>query len=218
MRRTWHRVSELIPPGTRLVLGLLSTGALATCIGARTGFYDLNELLGLNGPAFWSGHVWQIVTYALLPVSLWNFLMNGLMIALLSQSLERIWSRRELWSYCVVVIVGAGAAKIVLQFSLPSLLAGSAPLGLGLLAAWAFLFRGENVSLPGLGEITVGLLAAVAGAIDFALICYSSGLVDAVVALAGPLSGLLYLVLQARMIATRPSRVVHSDRVNRLEL
>jgi membrane associated rhomboid family serine protease len=144
--------------------------------------------------------------------------MNVLMIAFLGRSLERIWSRREVWFYCVVVTTGTGLAKVFFQFSLSSSLAGSAPLVFGLIAAWGFLFRHEKVSLAWGGEITVGLVALLAGIMNFALIFFSAGLSNALIMLGGGLAGLLYLWLQARMIMARASRIVQSERIQRLEI
>jgi membrane associated rhomboid family serine protease len=218
MKRLWHRVLGWLTPGIRGVLGLLSAACLATLIGTFSGLYDLDRWLALSGPGFWSGQFWQIITYVILPVSLVNFLINGLMIAFFGGSLERIWSRREVWFYCVLVTAGTGLAKVLFQFSLPSSLAGSAPLFFGLLAAWGFLFRNEKISLGWGGEITIGLVAFLAGIMNFALILFSAGLSNAFIMSAGGLAGLLYLWLQAKIIMARASRVVLSDRIRRLEI
>jgi membrane associated rhomboid family serine protease len=218
MKSLWHRVLELLTPGIRVVLGLLSVGCLASIIGTFSGLYDLDRWLALSGPGFWSGQVWQIITYVVLPGSLFNFLMNALMIVLLGRSLERVWSRREVWFYCVVVTAGTGLAKVLFQFSLPSSIAGSAPLVFGLIAAWGFLFRNEKISLGWGGEMTVGLVAFLAGVVNFVVILFSAGLSNALIMLGGGLAGLLYLWLQARMIMARTSRIVQSERIQRLEI
>ena len=216
MNRLWHGIS--LTPGVRMMLGLLAFVGLATVIGASTKLYDLNLWLALSSPGFESGRIWQIVTYVLLPVSLWSFLMNGFVIVFLGQALERIWSRREWWIYCLVVTVGTGAAKIIFSFAVPGALAGPSPLIFGLLAAWGFLFRYEKNSFGPGSEIMVGLLALIAGLVNFVLIWFSVGLGAAIVMLGGALVGLCYLGIQEKIIAMRAGRVAASNRINRLEI
>jgi membrane associated rhomboid family serine protease len=218
MSRLWHRVVSSFTPGVRVVLGLLLATSLATIMGDLSKVYNLNQWLALSGHDFWNGRVWPIVTYVLLPVSPLNLLVNCLVIAFLGGALERIWSRREIWGYCLIVTLGSGLTKILSQFSVPSLLAGPAPLVFGLLAAWGFLFRHEKVSLAAGSEITVGLIALLGGIINFVSIWFSTGLSDALIMTGGGLIGLLYLWLQAKMIMARGSRLVASERIQRLEL
>jgi len=218
MSRLWQCIMASFTPGVRVVLGLLAVTALATIIGTLSQLYDLNPSLALSGHSFWSGQIWQIVTYVLLPVSLLSFVINSLAIVFLGGALERIWARREFLFYCLLVTVGTGLAQVLFQFSIPSFLAGPAPLVFGLLAAWGFLFRHEKIMLfPGF-EMTLGVAALLAGVISFTLTWLSSGLVDALIFSAGGLSGLLYLWVQARIIMTRSSQIVASERIQRLEI
>ena len=88
----------------------------------------------------------------------------------------------------------------------------------GLLVAWGYIFCSERILLAGIGEVTVGLVAVLAGTINLVMIWLSAGLDDAMVVLGGALAGLAYLWFQAKTIKERPARVVHSERMNRLEL
>ena len=108
MKRLWYRILALLAPGTRVVLALLVLGCLATVFGVLTRLYHLYVWLALSAPTFWTGQIWQVVTYALLPVDVLSFLINGLAIAALGGALERVWSPRELWFYVALVTVAAG--------------------------------------------------------------------------------------------------------------
>ena len=92
------------------------------------------------------------------------------------------------------------------------------PLVFGLLAAWGYVFRHEKLLLMGLGEVTSGLVAILTGVITFTVIWLSTGLSNALIMVGGALGGLVYLWVQSKIISERPSQVVHSERINRLEL
>ena len=218
MKRIWHRFLASLTPGVRILLCLLSAVYLAAIIGKFSHAYDLYRWLALSGTNFWHGQVWQVVTHPLLPTAVFDFVFNGLMIVLLGGLLERIWSRSEFGMYCVVAAVGAGLAKVILQFSNPAPMAGAGPLVFGLLAAWGFLFGHEKVPLGSFGEMPVRQLALLAGAIGLVTMWFSARLINAVIMLAGGLAGLLYLWLRSKRLMTREGRIVDSERMNRLEL
>jgi len=218
MKRLWHRFLASLTPGVRVLLCLLSAVYLAAVIGKFSRVYDLNRWLAVSGPNFWHGQIWELISYPLLPATILDFVFSSLMIVLLGGLLERIWSRAEFWTYCAVAAVGAGLAKVILQSSNPFPMTGMAPVVFGLLAAWGYLFGHEKVPLVVFGEMTVWQLALLAGAISFVTVLFSTGLVNAVIMLAGGLTGLLYLWLRSKILMTRESRVVHSERINRLEL
>ena len=66
--------------------------------------------------------------------------------------------------------------------------------------------------------MTVWQMVLLAGAVSFFTTLFSTGLVNAIIMLAGGLTGLLYLWLRSKILMTRESRIVHSERINRLEL
>ncbi len=218
MKRLWHRFLASLTPGVRILLCLLSAVYLAAIIGRFSHAYDLYRWLALSGTNFWHGQIWQVVTYPLLPAAVLDFVFNSLMIVLLGGLLERIWSRSELGMYCVVAAGGAGLARVILQSSNPAPMAGAGPLVFGLLAAWGFLFGHEKVPMGSFGEMTVRQLALLAGVIGLVTMWFSAGLINAVILLASGLAGLLYLWLHSKRLMTRESRVVGSERINRLEL
>jgi membrane associated rhomboid family serine protease len=218
MKRIWHRFLASLTPGVRILLCILSAVYLAAIIGKFSHAYDLYHWLALSGTNFWHGQIWQVVTYPLLPAAVFDFVFNSLMIILLGGLLERIWSRSELGIYCVVAAVGAGLAKVILQFSNPAPMTGAGPLVFGLLVAWGYLFGHEKVPLGLFGEITVRQLVLLVGIISLVTMWFSAGLINAVIMLAGGLTGLFYLWLRARLLMARGSRTVDSERINRLEL
>jgi hypothetical protein len=88
----------------------------------------------------------------------------------------------------------------------------------GLLAAWGFLRGGERLMVEPFGNLSVWQLVLLAGGISLLMVLLTAGLIIALVMLAGGLTGFLYLWLRHKWLMSRASRVVHSERINRLEL
>jgi membrane associated rhomboid family serine protease len=218
MKNFWQRFLAALTPGVRMLLGLLAAVWLAAVAGKSLHTFDLHDWLALSGPKFWSGQIWRLVTYALMPAGFFDFIMNGIALVMLGGMLERHWSRGEFWRYCLVAAAGAGLAKVLLQFSNPLPLVGAAPMMFGLLIGWGFLCGHENISLVPFGEATVWKLVLVAGAVSFLIMFFTAGPVTAIIMAAGGLTGWLYLWLKHKWLMSRPGRVVPSERISRLEL
>ena len=127
MKHFWQRFLAALTPGVRTVLGLLAAVYLAATVGTLLHAFNLQDWLEVSGPKFWSGQIWRLATYALLPAGIMAFVMNGIALVMLGGMLERHWSRGEFWRYCLVTAAGAGLAKVLLQFSNPLPLVGAAP-------------------------------------------------------------------------------------------
>ncbi len=218
MKIFWQRFLAALTPGVRFLLALLTAIYLLAVIGTMTHAFDLYGWLPLSGPKLWSGQIWRLVTYALLPAGILDFLMNGIALVMLGGLLERHWSRGQFWLYCLVAAVGAGLAKVLLQFSSPMPLVGAAPMMFGLLIGWGFLCGRENITILPFGEMTVWKLVLVASAVSFLIMFFTAGLVTAIIMSAGGLAGWLYLWLKHKWLMSRASRVAHSERISRLEL
>lgn len=208
----------MLTPGTQWLLCLLAGMYLAALTGKWLQAFDLYGWLALSGSQFWSGQIWRLATYALLPAGVLDFLMNSVALVMLGGMLGRHWSRGELWLYCVVAAAGAGLAKVVLQFSSSTPLVGAAPMMFGLLIAWGFLCGREVISLVLFGEMTVWKLVLVAGAVSFLIMFLTAGLFTAIIMAGGGMTGFLYLQMKHKWLMSRAGSVVHSERINRLEL
>jgi membrane associated rhomboid family serine protease len=218
MKILWQRFQALLTPGAQLLLCLLAGMYLTAVIGKLIRAFDLYDWLALSGPKFWSGQIWRLATYALLPAGVLDFLMNSVALVMLGGMLERHWSRGELWLYCIVAAAGAGGAKVLLQFSNPLPLVGAAPMMFGLLMGWGFLCGRQSLIIVPFGEMTVWKLVLVAGAVSFLIMFFTAGLVTAIIMAGGGLTGFLYLWLKHKWLMSRASSVVDSERINRLEL
>jgi membrane associated rhomboid family serine protease len=218
MSNSRQRFFALLTPGAQVLLGLLAAAYLAAVIGKLIHAFDLYGWLALSGPKFWSGQIWRLLTYALLPAGILDFIMNSVALVMMGRLLEGHWSRGQLWLYCVVAAAGAGLAKVVLQFASPLPLMGAAPMMFGLLIAWGFLCGRENVAIVAFGEMAVWKLVLGAGAVSVLIMFLTAGLVTAIIMAAGGLTGWLFLWLKHKWLMNRDGIVVHSKRINRLEL
>jgi membrane associated rhomboid family serine protease len=218
MRIYWQRLSASLTPGVRVLLGLLAAAYLAAAIGTMLHAYDLHGWLALSGPDLWRGQVWRLVTYTLLPAGILDFVMNAIALVMLGGLLERHWSRGQLWLYCLMVVAGAGMAKVLLQFASPLPLTGATPMMFGLLIAWGFLCGNQVINLPVLGQMTVRKLVLGAAVISLFILFLMGGLIAPLILAAGGLAGWLYLWLKHKWLMSRAGRVNHSERISRLEL
>lgn len=218
MRRFWERFLVTLSPGVRILLGLLAAAYLAAVTGDLLHAFNLYDWLALSGAKFWNGQIWRLVTYAFLPAGIMDFTMNCVALVLLGGLLERIWSRGQLWLYCILAVAGAGAATVLLRSTSPMLVTGAAPMTFGLLAAWGILSGQEIINVPVIGEITVWRLVLCALAISLAITVLSMGLISGLILAAGGFTGWLYLWLKHKWLMSRPSHLAHSERINRLEL
>lgn len=213
-----QRLLAMLTPGVRLLLALFTGVFLAAMVGRWLHIFDLYGWLALSGAKFWDGQVWRLVTYALLPFGILDFIMNCLALVVLGGRLERFWTRGELWLYCAVTAAGGGLAKVLLDPNGPVPLTGAAPMMFGLLAAWGFSRGGERLMVEPFGNLSVWQLVLLAGGISLLTVLLTAGLVIALAMLAGGLTGFFYLWLRHKWLMSRNSRVVHSERINRLEL
>ncbi|HWH71100.1 MAG TPA: rhomboid family intramembrane serine protease [Candidatus Sulfotelmatobacter sp.] len=218
MRTLWHRFLAPLTPGVRFLLVVLTAMALATFLGDFSHAYDLSQWLALSGPDFWTGMIWPILTYALLPATLFDFLFNWLVLLFLGSLLERVWSRTQFWTFCLVATLGAGLAKVLAQPSTPSLLVGTTPMVFGLLVAWGWLFGHEKVLFFFIWEMTARQAAVAMILIAFLTMLPCAGLVNSAIMLCGGLAGWIYLWLQSKLLGARRSQTTTSERMGRLEL
>jgi membrane associated rhomboid family serine protease len=218
MRRYWSRFVAPLKPGTRGLLAVLALAYGAAVIGEISGAFNLYKWLGLSSAEFWRGRVWEIVTYAVIPAGIADLIFNGFMIAWIGTWLERAWPASELWIYCFISALAAGVARVLLLPSSQTVMAGSAAILFGLLAAWAFLFGHEKVLLMGIWDIPVKSVALLLGGVSLLVMLPCDGPVNAFILLCGGLGGWGYLELRKKHALSPRSRILHSERIRQLEL
>lgn len=201
-----------------MVLWVLVLVYLVASLGGLMTACNLVAQLDLVGSKALAGQVWRLFTYAVLSPGFGALIGNCVGVVFVGFLLEKFWSRREFWLYGVVTAAGAGLAHSLLHSSDGVALVGPEPVFFAMLIAIAFVRGREVVQMAPLqGMLTWHLVAAVAG-IQLVGTTLWAGLVPALVLAAGALTGYLYLWLRHKWLMNRDSRVVESQRINRLEL
>ena len=215
MKTFWQSFVAQLTPGVRTLLLLLAGVYVSASIGGFTHSFDLKMYLAASAAPFWHGQIWRVVSYALLPNGIFDFLMNSFALVLLGAQLERHWARGRLWLFCAITAAGAGLTHIFLA-STP--MVGATPVMFGLLIAWAFECGHQPAQFPLFGEMTVRQMVLIFALVSLAIMFFTAGLARTAVMAAGGFTGWLYLWLRHKWLMSRSGRAVHSERINRLEL
>jgi membrane associated rhomboid family serine protease len=211
----WRR---WLTPGVSVLIGATTLGYLAALFGKATGSFDLYRWLALASPLFWSGEVWTVATYFLLPAGWADLLLNGFFIAWLGGMLERGWRRNDFLVYCLINILGTGFAKVLITPSSPFMLVGAGGVVFGLIAAIWHLLGHERVIFLGIGEMSIRTAMWIIGGVNVVIAFPCAGWVNTLIMLGGAVAGWIYLALRSRIPRSTASRVVPDERVRRLEL
>lgn len=209
-----------MPVGTRRILGILVVAYLAALAGRSFGAWDLYRWCALESPAFWKGDVWRVISYAFLPAGLTDFLVNGILLTVAGCRVEQVWSRRELWSFCLLMALGVGLTKVVVVPAGAAPLLGAAGVVYGLLAAWIRLFGHEEIRLMGVWPMSARWALILFAGLSVALSCWQPGGagLQNLIPLAGGVIGWLYLGWRWRRNLADAGQTIASKRIRKLEL
>jgi membrane associated rhomboid family serine protease len=218
MKRAWNAIVGPLGPGTRailLVLLLSNLIALATFLSGNAIVYNL---FSLTSTRFWSGQIWRVLTYAFLPATMVDFVINGAAVGMLSWWMERAWSRREIWLYCLICAVGTGLCRVLLLPHSSAMMVSSLGVIFGLLVAWSRLFGNDRVIFMGVWEINIRQAAWLFAIIDFLIMLPCGGLINALIMTSGGLVGGIYIFLRTKIAMSSPGQMVEAKRISRLEI
>ncbi|MDB6027897.1 MAG: rane protein [Verrucomicrobiales bacterium] len=218
MKRIYREFLLPLKSGTRSMMGLFAIVYLAQIIGEKTGTFDLVTWGALFSKPVWAGQVWRLVTYGFITPSPAVFMINILYIGMLGTWLERVWSPREWWGFCLLCTIGTGAIKLAVTPFSPIGLIGNVGMTFGLLVAWGRIFAHETVLLMGIWRMTIRSAALVFGLVNVLLNLPCSGWVNVLILLSGGIIGWFYLSFRWKLVNVQASRPLDSARISRLEL
>lgn len=218
MKHAYRNFLQPLKTGTRVLVLVMSLFYIAALVGGLTKQFNLFEWLGLRSTSVWHGEIWRVVSYAFVSPNLFNFVISIIMVAMLGAFLERVWSPKEFWSFCIVSAAGAGLAKILITPASENMIVASVSIDFGLLVAWAKLFGQERVYFMGIWEMSVRTCALIFAAITIIAIFPCAGILNTLILLCGGVAGWLYLLVRVRSVHRQQSKVVGSVRMGRLEL
>lgn len=215
-----QQCGSLFPRSVRPLLAFLVTAYLAALAGRFFGIIDLHAWLALSSPAFWNGHVWQVITYPVLPAGFQDLITNVIILNLLAAGLETVWTARQLWTFSLIAALSAGLGKaLLLPYSLTSLM-GLSGVIFGLLVACGRQRASVATLLTGLRAMSVGQMLLIISVLGFLLnILRRPGeQLDYLPLLCGGITGWLYPLRQWKSKGIEPELPVTSARIGKLEL
>ena len=145
-------------------------------------------------------HVWQLVTYMFLHVSVTHILFNMLALWMFGTELEQMWGTRYFLKFYFVTGIGAGALTVLVSF-LPfgvtetlrhSVIVGASGAIYALLLAYGLYFPDRPIYMYFVFPIPVKYFVMIMGALAFYSSFGESGTANAT-HLGGLLVGYLYL-------------------------
>ncbi len=218
MRGLWQRLILSLTPGVRTALTVWTVLFVAGFALAAFSVADVAGWLGLTAPEFRHGQFWRIVTYALMPVNVMDWLMDSLALICFGGMLERIWQPWDFFLYCLIAAIGSGLAKIALQPASLMPLLGPGPIVLALMIAAGRVLANERMTIPPSLELTMQQIVILFTIFSVVMMVCAMGWINMVIRVSGGGLGLLYLWLRSHMGQPREARSVVSRRINRLEL
>ena len=217
MNLSLQRAGSALTPGVRGLLVFLLATYVVERVGSMAGAFELKSWLALVPGGVLHGQVWRLITYAFLPNTVLDLILNGFALAVLGMQLERAWTRGQLWSYYLIVAAGTGLVRFALAPSAAWSLVGATGAVYGFLAAWARLFGQEPMSLMGVWHTTARRLALVMALIGLLTMLSFAGWQDCVAVAAGGVTGWFYLSIRWRRNLAAPASRSSSERISRLE-
>jgi membrane associated rhomboid family serine protease len=205
-------------PGARLLLLIFALAFPVHWIGHRTGAFELYDWLDLCPALVWHGEVWRLGSYAFLGGGVVDWVVSLFWLATLVPILARIWSARTLWTYCLVTALAGALPVIAILPGSERGVVGASAMIFGLLVAWYRLYGRERLLLLGIGELSVRQAAILIAVINSIILLFCAGWFLLLAMWCGGVAGWIYLALSRKLLLSRDSRRLDSERIARLEL
>jgi membrane associated rhomboid family serine protease len=205
-------------PGVRWLMLVFGSSYLVAVAGGLTHLFNLYQWVGLSTEALGRGQIWRLLTCGLTPPGLLDWLFGLIWFSVLGGQLERLWSSRTFWCYCVLGILGGVLPLLLILPAGITVVVGSAPATFGLLAAWYRLCGHERLLLHGLGPVSVRQAAIVIAALNAAIVYVGNGWKVTLCLMGGALAVWLGLSIHRRWNILRLQHSTGPSRINRLEV
>jgi membrane associated rhomboid family serine protease len=129
---------------------------------------------GLVPAEFFTGKVWQIVTYMFLHANFWHIFFNMLALWMFGSILEQEWGSREFLKYYFLTGLGGGLSYALFNMHSTIPTVGASGAIYGLLVAYAVLFPNNIIYVYFVIPLKAKWFAVIFGAIEF-LSTFSNG-------------------------------------------
>ena len=98
---------QLTPVNKTLIIVLGSAFLLDSILVTTVGF-SLKYLMGLQGPLFFSGHIYKLLSWPLVAGGLFEILFDSLILWFIGSELEMMWGRRRYIHFLLSAVLGGG--------------------------------------------------------------------------------------------------------------
>ncbi len=106
-----------LPPLTKinkvLLIVLVSSFVISTILSQALGL-PVNGILGLSTNAFFSGYIWQLLTYPLINTGLMEVVFTGLLLWFIGSELESLWGTKKYITYLLMTTLFSAIAFLVI--------------------------------------------------------------------------------------------------------
>lgn len=93
---------------------------LVDSILMKTAGFSLRSFTALSGPSFFSGHIYQLITYPFVGGGFFEVLFTGMIFWFLGSDLENIWGPKRYLSFIATTLIGGGLAFLLIGLLLGS--------------------------------------------------------------------------------------------------
>jgi membrane associated rhomboid family serine protease len=191
--REWGFQFRITPAVKYLILVNTGIFILDLILGLLIGI-KISSLLGLRPVLFWSGAIWQPVTYIFLHAGIFHILINMLILWMFGTSLESTWGSRRFLKFFFICGIGAGILNAAVTPSSPIPTVGASGAIYGLLMAFGILFPNQLIYIWGIFPVKAKYFVIGIGAVELltAMSATQSGIAH-FAHLGGMLFGLVYM-------------------------
>ncbi len=102
-----YHVPSITPINKILIIFLLVAFLLQSILGAL-GIPNMSHILGLSSQMLFSGHIYQLITYPLVGISLLDVVINCFLIWFIGGEFENSWGKTRYLMFLLVSTVGGG--------------------------------------------------------------------------------------------------------------
>ena len=114
MRHTPVYLPHLTPVNKKLII-VLGMAFLLNSIFITTMGWSLVSLTGLRGESFFSGHIYQLLSWPLVASGLFEALFDGLILWFIGSELEVMWGRKRYIRFLGAATLGGGIMFLLVE-------------------------------------------------------------------------------------------------------
>jgi membrane associated rhomboid family serine protease len=105
---------QLTPVNKTIIIAIASLFILENILAMSMGF-RLTNITALYGSKFFSGHIYELITYPWIGRGLLEVVFNGLLFWFIGSELESMWGRKRYLAFIAASFIGGGILYILIS-------------------------------------------------------------------------------------------------------